>query len=340
MPALFRNLRVLLPAAGLLVAAGGYTWWWHAVADAVRSRVPLMIAAGAEAGIALDPGTSEVGGFPYRVELALRGATAAGHGWHWAPERVRIFVQPWNLRHQVVLAGSAHRWGPAPDGTALAADVLRASLVHDRDGALQRISIEATGLSATRWSLHRMELHARRTPDGFEIASRLEDGRFTDRSVPTRPDFQYALLEGSVAPAPDLPALADPARWAHAGGVLEVSRLAFAWGPLQGDAQGTATLDGAGRPLGAFTLRTENFPGAIRFLEDQGWTSPAAARAAEAALVEAGHETAEATFPVTVQDGKVTVAGIPLLRVPPLVPVSAASPVRRRSHPDGFRESG
>ncbi len=340
MPALLQKLRVLLPAAGLLVAAGGYTWWWHAVADAVRSHVPLMVAAGAEAGIALDPGTAEVGGFPYRVELALRGATAAGHGWHWAPERVRIFVQPWNLRHLVVLAGSAHRWGRAPGGTALAADVLRASLVHDRDGVLQRISIEATGLSAAHWSLQRMELHARRTPDGFETASRLEDGRGSDRGGPAGPHVQYALLEGTLAPAPGLAALADPARWAHAGGVLEVSRLAFAWGPLQGDAQGTATLDADGRPLGAFTLRTGNFPGAIRFLEDQGWTSPAAARAAEAAVVEAGHATAEATFAVTVQDGEVTVAGVPLLRVPPLVPVSAASPVRRRSHPDGLHESG
>lgn len=340
MSALFKKLRILLPAAGLLVAAGGYTWWWHAVADAVQSRVPLMVAAGAEAGIALDPGTIEVGGFPYRVELALRDATAAGHGWHWAPERMRIFVQPWNLRHLVVLAGSAHRWGRAPDGTELATDVLRASLVYDRDGTLQRISIEATGLSATRWSLQRMELHARRTADGFEIAGRLEDGRFTDHGAPTRPDLGYALLEGTAVPAPGLPALADPARWALAGGVLEVSRLAFAWGPLQGDAQGTATLDGAGRPLGAFTLRTENFPGAIRFLEDQGWTSPAAARAAEAAVVEAGHGTAEAVFPVTVQDGEVTVAGVPLLRVPPMMPVSAVSPARRRSHPGGFRESG
>ena len=324
MPALFRTLRVLLPAAGLLAAAGGYTWWWHAVADSVRSRIPLIIAAGAEADIALDPGSTEVGGFPYRVELTLRGASAAGHGWHWAPERVRIFVQPWNLRHLVVLAGSAHRWGRAPGGTALTADVLRASLVHDRDGVLQRLSIEATGLSATRWSLHRLELHARRTPDGFETASRLEDARFADRGSPAPPDIQYALLEGVVEPAPGLPALADPARWAHAGGVLEVSRLTFAWGPLQGDARGTATLDGDGRPLGAFTLRTENFPGAIRFLEDQGWTSPAAARAAETAVVGAGHETAEATFPVTVQDGEVTVAGVPLLRVPPLVPLSAA----------------
>ncbi len=340
MPALLKKLRVLLPAAGLLVAAGGYTWWWHAVADAVRSHVPLMVAAGAEAGIALDPGTTEVGGFPYRVELALRSATAAGPGWHWAPEQVRIFVQPWNLRHLVVLAGSAHQWGRAPGATALAADVLRASLVHDRDGVLQRISIEATGLSAPHWSLGRIELHARRTPDGFETASRLEDGRGTDRGAPARPHIQHALLEGTLAPAPGLAALADPARWAHAGGVLEVSRFAFAWGPLQGDAQGTATLDADGRLLGAFTLRTGNFPGAIRFLEDQGWTSPAAARAAEAAVVEAGHATAEATFAVTVQDGEVTVAGVPLLRVPPLVPVSAASPARRRSHPDGLHESG
>ena len=270
----------------------------------------------------------------------LQGATAAGLGWHWAPERMRIFVQPWNLRHLVVLGGSAHRWGRAPAGTALAADVLRASLVHDRDGVLQRISIEATGLSAARWSLQRMELHARRTPDGFETAGRLEDGRFTDRGIPARPDIRYALLEGTLAPAPGLAALADPARWAHAGGVLEVARLAFAWGSLQGDAQGTATLDGLGRPLGAFTLLTGDFPGAIRFLEDQGWTSPAAARAAEAAVVEAGHATAEATFAVTVQDGEVAVAGVPLLRVPPLVPVPAASPARRQSHPDGFRGSG
>ena len=340
MPALVAKLRILLPAAGLLLAAGGYTLWWHAVADAVSARVPLVVAACAEAGIVVDPGTAEVGGFPYRVELALQGPVATGRNWRWAPERVQVFAQPWNLRHLVVLAGTAHRWGREPRGTALAADVFRASLVHGRDGALERISIEATGLTAPDWSLDRMELHARRTRGGFETAGKLEGGRSADRGAATRPTIEYALLEGTLAPTPGLRALADPAGWALAGGILEISRFTFAWGSLQGDAQGTVTLDGAGRPLGAFTLSTGNFPAAIRFLEDQGWTPAAAARAAEAATVEAGRHTAETSIPVTVQDGELTVAGVPLLQLPPLVPVPAPNPVRRRSHPDEFRGSG
>lgn len=340
MPALLARLRVLLPAAGLLLAAGGYTLWWHAVADAVRARVPLVVAACAEAGIVVDPGTAEVGGFPYRVELALQGPVAAGRDWRWAPERVQVFAQPWNLRHLVVLAGTAHRWGGEPGGMALASDVFRASLVHGRDGALERISIEATGLSAPHWSLDRMELHARRTGGGFETAGKLEGGRSVDHGAATRPTIEYALLEGTLAPVPGLRALADPAGWALAGGILEISRFTFAWGPLQGNAQGTVTLDGAGRPLGAFTLRTGNFPAAIRFLEDQGWTPSAAARAAEAATVEAGRHTVETSIPVTVQDGALAVAGVPLLEIPPLVPVPAPNPVRRRSHPGEFRGSG
>ena len=340
MPTLIARLRILLPAAGLLLAAGGYTLWWHAVADAVKARVPLVVAACAEAGIVVDPGTAEVGGFPYRVELALQGPVATGRHWRWALERVQVFAQPWNLRHLVVLAGTAHRWGREPGSTALASDVLRASLVHGRDGALERFSIEATGLSAPHWSLDRMELHVRRTAGGFETAGKLEGGRSADRSAAGRPTIEYALLEGTLAPMPGLRALADPAGWALAGGILEISRFAFAWGPLQGDAQGTVTLDGAGRPLGAFTLSTGNFPAAIRFLEDQGWTPSAAARAAEAATVEAGRHTAETSIPVTVQDGALAVAGVPLLEIPPLVPVPAPNPVRRRSHPDEFRGSG
>ena len=250
MPALAAKLRILLPAAGLLLAAGGYTLWWHAVADAVSARVTLVVAACAEAGIVVDPGTAEVGGFPYRVELALQGPVATGHNWRWAPERVQVFAQPWNLRHLVVLAGTAHRWGREPGGTALASDVFRASLVHGRDGALERISIEATGLSAPDWSLERMELHARRTPDGFETAGKLEGGHSVARGAATQPTIEYALLEGTLAPTPGLRALADPAGWAQAGGILEISRFTIAWGSLQGDAQGTVTLDGAGRPLG------------------------------------------------------------------------------------------
>ncbi len=324
-----RGLRILLPATGLLLAAGAYAWWWQGVADAVEARIPRIAARGADAGIAVDPGTVQVGGFPYRVELVLTGAAAAARNWRWEPEEIRIYVQPWNLRHLVVRAGTVHRAGRPPAVLPLTADVLRASLVQDRKGALRRISVEATGLAAAHWSLDRIELHGRRRPDGFETAGRLEGLRWVGGAGP--PDVESALLEGLFVPPPDLSVLSDPTGFARDGGRLEVSRFAFAWGPLKGDLQGTATLDAAGRPLGAFTMRTDSVPAALRFLEARGWAAPAATRAAEMALAGDDHEPAAVALPVTLQDGAVTVAGVPLMRVPAVVAPHAL---------DGWRPPG
>ena len=208
---LIAGLRILLPAAGLMAATGGYTWWWHTVAERVEGRIPQVVASVAAAGIKVAPGTVSIRGFPYRVEIVLTGASAAARNWRWESSEFRIYAQPWNLRHLVVVAGTAHEWGRPPGSTSLTTDVVRASLVHDRGGALRRISVEAAGLAAAHWSLERAELHGRRTADGMEIAGRLTNGRFPGGRAEV-PVMAYALIEGVLTPGPGLSALGSPGR--------------------------------------------------------------------------------------------------------------------------------
>ncbi len=325
MKALRPDRRILLAAAALMIAAGGYTLWWRGVANRVENHIPEVLAAAAVAGIAVNPGEVQIGGFPYRVEVALTDPVVSTRGWRWAPRRVRLFVQPWNLRHIVVLAGTEHRVGQA--ATALTAEVVRASVVRDRDGALVRASVEAVEVTTEQGALDRLELHLRRTASELDVAGRLEGVRWTGSGGQGRPVLKHVLLEAQMTPHPGLAVLAGPTGWALDGGVLEISRLSFAWGALSGEADGAVTLDAEGRPLGAFALRVDSAPTALRFLEDQGWTSPATTRAAEEALANIAHVLG---IPVTAQEGFLGVAGVPLVRIPSLTPGSRISPARTR----------
>lgn len=326
MKALRPDRRILLAATALVAAASSYALWWRGVANGVESHIPEVLAALAVVGIAVDPGEVQVGGFPYRVEVELTDPVVSTQGWRWAPRRVRIFVQPWNLRHIVVLAGTEHRLGqPA---TALTAKVVRASVVRDRHGALVRASVEAAEVMTEQGTLDRVELHLRRAASELDVAGRLEGARWTGSDGQEHPVLEHVLLEGRMAPHPGLAVLAGPAGWALDGGVLEISRLSFAWGALRGEADGAMTLDAEGRPLGAFALRVDSTPAALRFLQDQNWTSPARTRTAGDALADIEHDATLPGIPVTAQEGVLSVAGVPLFRIPSITPGSRISPAR------------
>lgn len=124
-----------------------------------------------------------------------------------------------------------------------------------------------------------------------------------------------------------LPISLDPAAlalWRDAGGVIDVDHLGLNWRPLDLTADGTVTLDGLMRPEGAATAEVRGLPAMIDRAVDQGLLAEDVAsllRLATAAFSRAGSDGGSPSVraPVTIQDGRLAVGPIKILRVPSLI---------------------
>lgn len=290
--------------------------------------MPGAVAGLAAAGLAADPGTVAVGGFPYRVEVDLAAPSLAGDGWAWRPERVRVFVQPWNLRHLVALAPGGHEIEIGGRRASYVAGTARASAVLDRAGGPVRVSAEAREVAARGAGPARgaeaLEAHLRRRDGGLDLALRARAVGLGAAGGPLGGILDSLVVEARAEPYAGPADLRDPLRWAGAGGAVEVARAEAAWGPLRGAADGAVTLDPEGRPLGAFTVSASGYGAALRALAEAGAVGGAVAAGAEALLDAAAGVREDGTravrAPVTLQEGFLSVAGLPLLRLPPLSP--------------------
>jgi hypothetical protein len=112
------------------------------------------------------------------------------------------------------------------------------------------------------------------------------------------------------------------AAWRDDGGSIEINKVAVRWGPVDADGNGTLALDEQNRPLGAFTARWRGYDETIDALQATGQLKPFPAAAAKIALRALARQNKdgpdEVQIPLTAQDGRLFVAGIPLLPVPPL----------------------
>ncbi len=110
--------------------------------------------------------------------------------------------------------------------------------------------------------------------------------------------------------------------WRDDGGTLEVNHLKLRWGPVDADLNGTLTLDAQDRPLGAFNGRWRGYNETIDALQVSGHIGPWPAAGTKMALGALARQQSEGglqiELPITLQDGRVYVVGIPLMRLQPL----------------------
>lgn len=128
-----------------------------------------------------------------------------------------------------------------------------------------------------------------------------------------------ATVRGAVTPGPWPQVLF---RWRDEGGVLEVDALEAQYGPLTLTGSGTLALDGDGQPIGAFATRTSGLFGAIETLQMRGMMSQGESVVAKLAVnVLAGSPDRDApvSIPLTLQDRRLTVGPIMLMRIPEIV---------------------
>jgi len=110
--------------------------------------------------------------------------------------------------------------------------------------------------------------------------------------------------------------------WRDGGGNLDIKELSLQWGQLNLSIEGTAALDDAMQPEGAFTAKLSGFEPAIDALDGAGWIKAGAASLAKLALGITARPGPDGklvvTTPLTIQNRRISAGPIKLGQVPEL----------------------
>ena len=362
-----RRVAVILLVTVALAAAGAA--WWLLLAQQMRAAVADWIAARRAEQVAVAHDGIAVGGFPDEIVLhvarpslarATPARTAAWRGpaltvalpaWRlpWPPEEIR-FALPGPQQAELVgftpgpglrlfaadIAGSLRPGGDRWSLDAAASDPALAPRAGDASplrAAALRLLARAPGPPAPG-----LPLALDATLERLELP---EDGPFG-------PVIGRLEIAANAAPLPEALTQEALAAWREAGGRLDLRRLAIAWGPLAGEAQGQLALDPALRPAGTLTLRIRGYDAAIDALARAGEMTPgnaAALKLAARLLAPRGPDGA-IELPARLAEGWLSVGQVRLAPLPPVVAWLAAGgpvavrPALRRSAGGGSRGCG
>jgi hypothetical protein len=340
-----RRIALAAPILLALLAAAWSAFWFHA-AGMIETGVAEWVEARRAQGFAVEYASLAVEGFPFHWRVAIDQPHLAGigpAGWDWRGDRAVATLQPWALRDIPLSFAGAHRisggTGDLAETVLVSATRPAGRIMLDEDGRLDRLSFDLGDATIRRdadpaaISIARLRLEVRpyRRPDPASGADVL-DLAFDAETVklPAAPPnglgdviakaHTILSVKGALPPGPlqqSIPA------WRDAGGVIDANRIALRWGPLEIDGDGTLALDDEERPLGAFTARIRGYGETIDALAMSGLVRPREAAAVKIALNMLARQddprgARALKIPVTAQDGRLTVAGFPLARIPAL----------------------
>ncbi|HEX6980804.1 MAG TPA: DUF2125 domain-containing protein [Alphaproteobacteria bacterium] len=327
----------------LLAAAGWSAFWLYAARD-IAARVAAWAAAQRAQGLTATYSGLVVAGFPFMWEVRIDSPHMTGAGptqWDWQGETVVATLRPWAIRDVPVLFPGTHRIAAGAafaETLSITAARPEGIVTLDADGRLERLALDLGDATISRPTARapvtvrrlQFELRPHRTPqptyrtEVLDVAVDARDAVLPD--VPAGglgPRIAQAHLNATVKGAlPSAPLPAAVAAWRDSGGVVEAKRVALRWGPLDIDGDGTVTLDAENRPLGAFSVRIRGYGETLDALAGAGLVRPRDSAAVKVVLNMLARQTQsgerELSMPVTAQDGRLTVAGFPLMQVPPI----------------------
>jgi len=133
-----------------------------------------------------------------------------------------------------------------------------------------------------------------------------------------------ARLELVGAVSPDNLTAPKLSQWAKDGGAIEVRSLRIVHGILGLNGDGTMALDGRLQPIGAFSARVTGYDAALDQLIQVGLVKPSDGNIAKMILgamgkVPAGGGPKQIKVPISVQDQRLSVGPIPLMRMPAIL---------------------
>ena len=339
------NRATRLARAGAVALAAMALLWagaWFAVARLVEGGAQAWIDQERAAGARIAHRRLAVEGFPLRWTLVAEDYAIARD----APQpqsasgaRLEAGIEPWDLSRVKLRLPGAHRL--ERDGLALEVEAARpdAMLALRADGRfagiradLGDVSLRAPGAAgAARAARIVVDIREIDPPDPATRAFLALSLSVAELVPPpgTRAPFDRALRSGEVElalrgdRAPTGTQAARIAAWRDSGGVLEMPRLRIDWPPVTIAGDGTATLDARNRPEAALSLRIAGLPDLLQALSRAGLmplqqAAMLGALASGMARTDPATGRAEVAVPVTAQNGRLSLAGIPVMRLQPL----------------------
>ena len=344
-----RTRIVILAGLIVLLAAAGWSFAWLRIADRTRSEVEGWVAARRADGLKVDYTTIAVTGYPLHWRVTVTQPNMAGAGpteWTWQGYAVEADLAPWSTREVPVRFPGDQRFsvgaGNVAETWTLNAARPDGRIAVDERGRLDHLALDLGDVTLTRAAdpapthadhftadaqLHRGPEESQ-TADHqtavFDLILALDNatlGRTPAQVLGTQ--VAHAELNLSFKGRLPVGTLANSiAAWRDDGGTIDINRVAVKWGPVDADGNGTLALDEQNRPLGAFTARWRGYDETIDALQATGQLKPFPAAAAKIALRALARQNKdgpdEVQIPLTAQDGRLFVAGLPLLPVPAL----------------------
>jgi hypothetical protein len=327
-----------------LTAALGWAGTWYFIADTIQKRIETWAEVRRAEGLTARHGGLAIDGFPFAwrvriAEPALSGAGAAA--WAWNGEALEARFAATSYRDVALRFPGEHR--VAAGGGALGstwrvrADRPEGRILLHPDGRLDRLELDFGGATLVRLPDERrfqatqlLSAVVLPRPNSDPRAETLAVTLIVDSLSPVDPPVANfgttlsslkldLLSKGRLPPGRFAEALRA---WRDEGGTLEVNHASVRWGPVVAEANGTLTLDPQDRPLGAFAARWRGYNETIDALQSAGQIQPWPAAGAKIALNAMARQQPDGTrqieLPITVQDGRVYAAGLPVMRIAPL----------------------
>lgn len=342
--------RLLVIAALLAAALGGYALYWQAAAGTLARGIADWAAQRRAEGYTISHGAPDIGGFPFRLEARLAAPaidsprTVGATAWRWSGPTLILHARPWSPLDAEAAAPGRHDVEIDDNGR------LR-GFVIDAIAATGRASFAAdgrvTGAEARLTDILVAEDGAEDRPLSAEILSievRPDDPAGGDHGRPSL-GFSLALTGVLLPPGTEAPlgreletlevdgavmgridtghrSLRDGlASWRDDGGTLEIARVVGRWGPLYLTGDGTFALDGRLQPIGAMSTTLSGHAAAIDALVEAGAIGARDGGLAKILLGVLSRPspvdgTDELAVPLTLQDGWLWAGPAKLLRLP------------------------
>lgn len=330
-----RRRGLILVGGFVLLAAALYSGWWWWLASATRLQIDGWVARQNTMGRSVAYGGLVINGFPGRMQIKLAEIHAKDPegGWTfdipslqaelipWAPDSINgHVVDPVSMQldkgvlpgRYTLQAKSNALHLNAIDGGQMTLELDALHIADEGHGdALDVASLTATLKRGTAPVLGTVDLAIRDLD--YPARWRNAFGQHLERLL-TR-----LQLNGNELPAgPDAAAIRA---WSNDGGAIDVQSLDLVHGVLGLNGEGTLALDNDLQPIGAFTARIAGFQAAIDQLVAAGMVRPDDGKLAKVVLgvmakVPKGGGPLQISLPLTLQDRKLSVGPLPLVRLP------------------------
>ena len=325
--------------AGAIAGAGLAAWQglWQHIADEVRLVQALPAARVASAWVAVEHDETALAEGALGQQITLRGLHAAGttngQDWRWQVGEVVVTLPASPPRTlDILLTAPQKLTASGPLGRASAvlwARNLTATVTLDEDGKVATVALDGEALSLVGADFEAAATSGRLATDAVGDALVLAlalSGITLPKAWRPGPPLEGAVAAVDLAAVvhgmgPPLPA--DAAAWRDAGGELEVTELALAWGSLAVSGEGHVQLDAALRPEGRARLalsglRTAIDAAAIWGLLSETWHQVAIATVDRLVRVRGAEAGDRLELGLAMAGGVLSWSGLPIAVLPAL----------------------